>query len=303
MDHPSTLGKSTVPDPAGNPAYTLIVPPAVPPAPGKDFLSLDGGYELIERIGAGSFGEVWRAEAPGGIEVAVKIIYRPVDHKEAQRELRALELIKRLRHPFLLATQAYFPLPDRVLIVMELADGNLRDRSHECRRKGETGVPIGELLTYLREAAEATDFLHAERVLHRDIKPDNILLLQHHAKVADFGLARLQTGSQSVFSSGGGTPAYMAPEAWRGQFSERSDQYSLAVTYGELRWAGNCSRGAPRSTFLPGHATRTSISNPFFRPSKRSCVALAHDPDRRFASCRELAEALDSRKGRGSSAR
>src|SRR6516164_5756783 len=69
---------------------------------------LPNGYKLVERIGCGGFGEVWRAEAPGGFEVAVKVLFRSVDHEEGRRELQALEVIRRLRHPFLLATQAYW---------------------------------------------------------------------------------------------------------------------------------------------------------------------------------------------------
>ena len=78
---------------------------------------------LLRRIGQGGFGEVWRAEAPGGVEVAIKIIVRPIDQDEGKRELDSIELIKRLRHPFLLQTQAFWALEDRLLIVMDLASG------------------------------------------------------------------------------------------------------------------------------------------------------------------------------------
>src|SRR5262249_44681754 len=84
------------------------------------------GYRLLEYIDHGQFGEVWRAQAPGGIEVAVKIITRPLENAQRQREQQALEAIKGLRHPFLLQTQAYWSQPDQLLIVMELAESCLR---------------------------------------------------------------------------------------------------------------------------------------------------------------------------------
>src|SRR5205807_2012313 len=92
----------------GEPGSGARRPPSSLMAVGGAFDGMElGGYKLQKRIGSGGFGEVWRAEAPGGIEVAVKIIFRPLDHSEVLRELGSLELIKKLRHPFLLQTQAF----------------------------------------------------------------------------------------------------------------------------------------------------------------------------------------------------
>jgi hypothetical protein len=131
-------------------------------------LSVGGGYRLRRPLGRGAFGEVWKAEAPGGVEVAVKLILRDIRPAEAQRELDALQLMKRLRHHNLLALQAFFPLPDRLIIVLELADRSLRGRLAQCQETGLPGIPPAELLRYFREAAEALDFLHgAERAAPR----------------------------------------------------------------------------------------------------------------------------------------
>src|SRR5262245_13992124 len=118
-------------------------------------LSLRGGsYAPKKFLGRGSYGQVWQAEAPGGVEVAVKIIERSLKEDDSQRELEALQLLRGLRHPFLLAVQAFFPLDERLVIVLELADGSLRTRLEECRRSGHPGIPSAELLGYFREAAE-----------------------------------------------------------------------------------------------------------------------------------------------------
>jgi serine/threonine protein kinase len=256
-------------------------------------LQVGGGYKLHKRIGSGSFGEVWRAEAPGGVEVAVKIILRPLDSEEAKRELSSLDIIKRLKHPFLLDTQAFWSLEDRLLIVMELADGSLRDRLKECRKAGLPAVPVAELLNCFRESAEALDFLHSQGVQHRDIKPENILLLQRHAKVADFGLARVLQSLHAKSASMSGTPMYMAPEVWQGLLSPHSDQYSLAFTYGELRLGRSLFRGESLVEVMHHHLTGQPDLSAL--PAAEQAVllrALAKNPEERFGSCMEFMQAL-----------
>lgn len=251
-------------------------------------------YKLVQRIGAGTFGEVWRAEAPGGVEVAVKIIFRPISDQEVKRELQALDLIKRLRHPYLLQTQAYWLSDDRLHIAMELADGSLRDRLKESQKVGAPGIPIDELLRYFSESAEALDFLHGERVLHRDVKPENILILKKHAKMADFGLARLLLQDRaSVSASGAGTPRYMAPEVWHNRVMPASDQYSLALTYMELRLGRHLKEGGNMMDWMFFHLQETPDLSAF-GPDEEQVLrrALSKEPDKRFSSCSEFLDEL-----------
>ena len=100
---------------------------------------------------------------------------------------------------------------------------------------GLPGIPAEELLNYFTEAAEALDFLCQEKLSHRDIKPQNLLHLKGHAKVADFGIARRQVNAVDHTMNTSGTPAYMPPEVWSGDISLHSDQYSFAVTWYEMR--------------------------------------------------------------------
>jgi serine/threonine protein kinase len=266
------------------------LPPTVASSP-SDVLKASGGYRLLKVIGQGTFGQVFQAEAPGGIEVAVKKIMRPLAHKDVQRELQALEVIKRLRHPFLLQTQAYWLRQDELLIVMELADGSLSNRLETCHRAGQTGIPVDELLQYFREAAEALDYLHGEQVLHRDVKPQNILLLKGHAKVADFGLARMWDGDDVLQATSCGTPAFMAPEVWKGMVSPQSDQYSLAATYFALRTGRTLFPGNVNAIFE--HLEKAPDLSPLPEDEQRVLhKALAKEPAQRHANCRGFIQAL-----------
>jgi hypothetical protein len=261
---------------------------------GRDVLPVGGGYTLIRRIGAGSYGEVWQAEAPGGVAVALKIIHRPLDHAEAQRELQALELIKGLRHPFLAQTQAYWPLEDRLLIVMELADGNLRDRLKAHQEQGRDGIPPAELLAFFHEAAEALDFLHANQVQHRDVKPDNMLCVGRHIKLADFGLARVQGNRSVMTATSSGTPNYMAPEIWQGRVAPQSDQYSLAATYVELRLGRPLFPVTNFARLMMDHLETAPDLATLPEPERQVLLrALAKDAAQRYTTCRDFVNALE----------
>jgi serine/threonine protein kinase len=256
-------------------------------------LSGGQGYQKLERLGRGEFGEVWRALAPGGVEVAVKIILRTVDHEASQRELKALEEIRKLRHPFLLQTHQYQAERDHLVIVMEVADGSLSDRFKECKAKGMAGIPVEELVTYFAQAAEALDYLHSQRVSHRDIKPQNLLMLRGYAKVADFGLARWQDQAVDNATVVCGTPHFMAPEVWRQQVSKHSDQYSLASTYVEMRLGRHLFPGKNNFEVAEHHLRSEPNLDPL--PAAEQTVlrrALAKEPDRRYPSCVEFATAL-----------
>ena len=200
---------------------------------------------------------------------------------------------RRVRHPFLLQTHNYYALEDRLIIVMELADGSLHDRFQECVEAGQPGIPVEELLRYFSEAAEALDFLHAEKLSHRDIKPQNLLHLKGHAKVADFGISRGQENALDHTMHVGGTPAYMPPEMWYGDVSRHSDQYSLAATWYEMRPASASSRARLGCWKSPSSTCKISpTSRGYQKPNSNCCCGLAKDPDDRFPSCVTFVEAL-----------
>jgi serine/threonine protein kinase len=257
-------------------------------------------YQFLRVLGRGVFGEVWLArKVTSGIEKAVKILLHAGDKEAASRERRSLELIKNLRHPYLLATEDFWVAGGRLHIVMELADHTLRNRLQRCREDGQPGIPPRELMGYLWEAAEGLDFLHASRVVHRDVKPDNILLLHGHAKVGDFGLARYQEEVLSPVKTFAGTPAYMAPEVWGREAGPASDQYSLAVTYAELRQGVAPIRPRAIPEMLVAHADGDYEFSDVIGDAERAVIvkALSKNVADRYPTCLAFAEALSEALG------
>src|SRR5947209_10545814 len=126
------------------------------------------GYRLMERLGGGGFGEVWKAEAPGGLHKAIKIIHGDLrtaggdNARRAEQELKALKRVQSVRHPYLLSLERYDIVDNRLLIVMELADRNLWDRFRECRGQNQQGIPREELLRYMEESAEVLDLMNTQ---------------------------------------------------------------------------------------------------------------------------------------------
>jgi serine/threonine protein kinase len=258
-------------------------------------------YQFVRILGRGVFGEVWLArKLTSGIEKAIKVLLQASDHETAARERQALELIKNLRHPYLLATEDFWVSGDRLHIVMELADCTLRNRLQRCREAGQAGIPEDELFGYLWEAAEGLDFLHSRRVTHRDVKPDNILLLNGHAKIADFGLARQQVEAIDAMKTLAGTPSYMAPEVWGKEGGPASDQYSLAVSYIELRQGSAPVSARPIEEMLVAHIEGAHEFSDIIGVEERRVLAqaLARQPEDRFPTCRAFAEALGVALGR-----
>ncbi|HEV3417784.1 MAG TPA: protein kinase, partial [Pirellulales bacterium] len=193
------------------------------------------GYLLTERIGSGGYAEVWRARAPGGIDKAVKIVYGYYDDQLAAQEMKAMERIKGVRHPFVLSLERFEVVDGRLAILTELADMSLEQRAQQCRAQGLPGIPRDELLRFMADTAEALDYLAQRHSLqHLDIKPANLLISGDHVKVADFGLVKELAARTQNSMVAGMTPTYSSPEMFDDAPSPHSDQYSLAIVYQEM---------------------------------------------------------------------
>ncbi len=251
------------------------------------------GYTLRRRLGAGGFGEVWLADAPGGLQKAIKLVYGTVDQERASSELRSLQRIRQVHHPFLLSLERIEVVNHQIVIVTELAECSLVERFLQFRSKGLPGIPRDLLIDLLRDAADALDFLSQKHELqHLDIKPGNLLIVADRIKVADFGLVKdLHEQNQSLV--GGLTPTYAAPEIFDGRPDRRSDQYSLAIVYQELLTGQMPFNGRSTAELARQHLNQPPNLDSL-PPADRPIIAraLAKNPLNRFSSCRQLIDQL-----------
>ena len=249
------------------------------------------GYVLVDFLGEGAAGQVWKATGPGGVRAALKFVR--LSERISEAELRALELIKNIDdHPNVMGVRGIWEIEGYLVVAMSLGDRTLMDRLTEAKRSGLAGIPAEELLEYMADAARGLDFLAEQHILHRDIKPQNILMVAGRGiKIADFGLAKIQDKAMAT-TSGSMTPAYAPPEFFSGQSSTYSDQYSLAVTYCQLRRDRLPFEG-PISQIVAGHLHGAPDLS-FLEGAEHDVVAraLAKDPEQRWPDCRTFVRAL-----------
>lgn len=256
------------------------------------------GYRLVEPLGSGGFGEVWKCVAPGGIPKAIKFVAGGTgtldgDDPRAAQERKALGRVKEVRHPFVLSTEQVHEVGGELVVVMELADRSLHDCLEEHQRAGRPGIPRDRLLAYLADAAAGLDHLNeAHQLQHLDVKPRNLFVVGDRVKVADFGLVRSLDRGTGVLT-GGVSPAYAAPETFAGKVSPHSDQYSLAVVYCELLAGRRPFAGKNIRQLALQHMTEAPDLG-LLPPADRPAVAkaLAKDPADRHPNCAAFVRAL-----------
>ncbi|MEX0710726.1 MAG: tubulin-like doman-containing protein, partial [Pirellulales bacterium] len=181
----------------------------------------------------------------------------------------------------------------QLVIVTELADMSLMDRYRACRDAGTGGIPREELLAYLKDAADALDYMSEKYGLqHLDIKPENLLLVGGRVKVADFGLVKDLQDTHAT-AIGGVTPIYATPEAFDGKASRYSDQYSLAIVYQEMLTGELPFPGGTTAQLANQHLHSQPLLGPL-SPQDRPTIAraLSKQPEKRFATCRQMVDNL-----------
>ena len=260
-----------------------------------------GAYRLIERVGRGGMAEVWRAYQPSLSRfVAIKVLPRflAADPAYEARFKREARLVSRLRHPNILTGIDFGQQDGHAYMVSEYVEGGtLADQAGQP-------LPLDYVVGVLRPVANALDYAHARGIVHRDVKPSNVLLQSDGTPVlADFGVAAVLHGDARLTGEGVavGTPIYMSPEQVAGQqAAPASDQYSLGVVAYEL-----LTGRPPFAAETPAAVALAHLHKPLPPPGSINprlplavegvlLKALAKEPAERYATVREMAEALAS---------
>jgi serine/threonine protein kinase, bacterial len=253
------------------------------------------GYRLRQVLGRGGFAEVWEAETPSGGTVALK--FMPAnDSLAAAKEIRSIQAIRNLEHTNLIRIEQVWCHLGYIIIAMELADGSLLDLLDAYLTEFRTPIIGEQVCMYLSQAAEGLDFLNSRQHMldgrkvsfqHCDIKPSNLLLFGDTVKVADFGLAA-PTASALKAHRRAGTLNFTAPEVFQSRLSDWTDQYSLAVSYCELR-GGRLPFSDTPTTFVKGY-TRPHPNLSMLPEIEWPIVlrALSPVPQDRWPNCREF---------------
>ena len=263
-----------------------------------------GKYEILRELGRGAMGVVYEARDPNnGVEVALKVMSPPsrktkdAEKRQVERFGREARALSGLNHPHVVHLTERGEIGGRPYFCMELVRGStLKERLHQ---QGPLSLP--ELVRLAHELSGALDYIHSHGVVHRDVKPENIMIQSNGgAKLMDFGVAQLLS-FEDLTSLGGfhGSPAYMAPEQVAGGLVDaRTDVYALGITLYEAATGRRAVEG-DSIPLIVQKVAREYPTPPAGLPLYFQAIlmrAMAKDPAHRYQRAGEMAE--DLRMGR-----
>ncbi len=254
-----------------------------------------GNYRLISLLGSGGFAEVYLGEHIYlKTHTAVKIFYAPITAEDTPDFMKEARTIAALDHPHIIpvldcGVERHIPF-----YVMKYASGGTLRRRHP---KGSR-VPLKTIVSYVKQIAEALQYAHHQKIIHRDVKPENILVGHDDVVyISDFGIALIAQTTQTTQDIIG-TWAYMAPEQFAGKPRVASDQYSLGIVVyewisGERPFQGTSLEIYSQHLNIPPPSLKEKVSDLPDPVEQVVFQALEKEPKNRFGSIQAFANALE----------
>src|SRR5437763_12897863 len=262
-----------------------------------------GNYRLIHPLGKGGFADVYLGEHVYlKTQAAIKVLHTQITSDNLESIINEAQTIGRLRHPHIIRVLDFGVQNNTPFLVMDYAPkGTLRQRYF----KGSQ-LPLATILPYVKQIAEALHYAHQEKLIHRDIKPENMLLgPNNEIVISDFGIATMAQSSRYQLTQDiVGTVAYMAPEQIQGKPRPVSDEYALGIVIyewltGSCPFQGSFIEIASQHVFAPLPSLRDKLPMIALDVEKVIIMALAKDPQQRFANLQAFANALEQASGKG----
>src|SRR5215469_3900720 len=256
-----------------------------------------GNYRLVSLLGQGGFAEVYLGQHVRlNLQAAIKVLHTHLTDQEVEHFQQEAETIAALMHPAIVRILDYDVQDGVPFLVMDYApNGSLRRRYP----RGSV-VPLPQIVSHVKQVAAALQYAHNQKFIHRDVKPENMLLgRQQEVLLSDFGLAALAHSSASLSTQEAiGTLAYMAPEQIEGHPRTASDQYALGVTVyewlcGSRPFEGSATEVMVQQLSMPPPPLRELVATIPLSVEQVVLRALAKDPKERFASVQAFAAALE----------
>src|SRR5712692_7803153 len=256
-----------------------------------------GNYRLISLLGQGGYAEVYLGQhVRFKQQAAIKVLHTHLSSQEVEHFLHEAETIAALAHPAIVRVFD-FDVQDGVpFLVMDYApNGSLRRRYP----KGSV-LPLPQIITYVKQVAAALQYAHEQKFIHRDVKPENMLLgRQQEVLLSDFGLAALAHSSASLSTKEAvGTLPYMAPEQIEGHPRAASDQYALGVVVyewlcGSRPFEGSATEVMVQQLSMPPPPLHEKVATIPLGIEQVVLRALVKDPKVRFSTVQDFATALE----------
>ncbi len=255
-----------------------------------------GNYRLVSMLGQGGYAEVYLGQHVRlNQQAAIKVLHAHLAEREAEHFQQEAQTISTLVHPSIIRVFDYDVQDGVPFLVMDYApNGSLR----KLHPRGCV-VPLSKIVSYVKQVADALQYAHEQKFIHRDVKPENMLLgRREEVLLSDFGIATIAHSSGSLSTKEAvGTLVYMAPEQIEGHPRETSDQYALGCVVYEWLCGSRPFEGSPTEVMVqqlsvPPPLLHEKVARFPLEVEQVVLRALAKDPKERFASVDKFASAL-----------